>query len=273
MKIFKYSMILSSLCLLTSCSAENEMSEIKDIQDIRTIALREDGRYDVICKNSSIEIATVDEIRAGRVCGNSGPQSGSDAIRISDRGLLEYFHSNEWRGVCDDNFGVNEAQVACRQLGGDYISHQTGRSGSSSSFWLDNLSCQGDESRLDTCEHNAFGSEDCGSDEWVQLKCSGLVVDRSNIRLASGGLIEVLHNDEWRGVCDDSFDANDGMVACRQLGLNYVRHTSGMSGPSGAFWLDNLNCSGNENSLFECSANSIGSEDCGSDEWVRLICN
>ena len=47
------------------------------------------------------------------------------------------------------------------------------------------------------------------------------VAEAEKVRLVEGtpGLIEVLHNEEWRGVCDDYWDDADADVACRQLGF------------------------------------------------------
>ena len=43
---------------------------------------------------------------------NNGPNSKS--------GGLEMYHNDEWFGVCDTDFGLNEARVACRSLKTEY---------------------------------------------------------------------------------------------------------------------------------------------------------
>ncbi len=84
------------------------------------------------------------------------------------------------------------------------------------------------------------------------------------------GYLEVFHDNEWRGVCDDSFDEFDGRVACREMGMSYVSWTTVSGGSS--FWLDDLACSGQESSLATCPNSGWGTHNCGAGENVGLIC-
>lgn len=90
--------------------------------------------------------------------------------------------------------------------------------------------------------------------------------------LGPNRILQVFHNSEWLGVCDDSFDAQDGQVACRELGLSYSSFRTNISGESSRFWLDNLNCKGSESRLSDCSHAGWGQEDCNSTEHVSLTC-
>ena len=45
-----------------------------------------------------------------RLVGNSGQTGGSS-------GRLEVYYSGQWGTVCNDRFDINDARVACRQLG------------------------------------------------------------------------------------------------------------------------------------------------------------
>ena len=76
-------------------------------------------------------------------------------------------------------------------------------------------------------------------------------------------------------MCNDYWGGNDATVACKQLGyygyINYYINTYYGAG-SGSIWLDNLNCQGNENSLFSCPANAIGIHSCSHHEDVGVRC-
>ena len=62
---------------------------------------------------------------------------------------------------------------------------------------------------------------------------------------------------DWGTVCDDHWDNADAQTTCRQLGyistVGAIAHSSASFGQGiGKILLDDLKCSGTENSLFEC---------------------
>ena len=88
------------------------------------------------------------------------------------------------------------------------------------------------------------------------------------------GRVEVCHNNAWGTVCDDFWNRNDGMVACRQLGLRFV-NTVGeafFGRGTGPIWLDDLICAGSESRLIDCAHNGFGLHNCGHSEDAGLLC-
>ena len=83
------------------------------------------------------------------------------------------------------------------------------------------------------------------------------------------------YNDEWGTVCDDGWDFDDAEVVCRQLGYGppiAARNESYYGQGSGQIWLDNLNCSGDESIIEECSHAGWGMRDCKHDEDAGIQC-
>ncbi|XP_072048762.1 uncharacterized protein [Amphiura filiformis] len=194
-------------------------------------------------------------------------------------GRLEVYYNGQWGTVCDDIFDQTDkgATVACRQLGflsGIVMAAGTFEIGSGP-IWLDDVSCTGTEGTLVECNHNAWGSHNCGHSEDVGVVCS------IGIRLVGGsssaGRLEIYHDGQWGTVCDDSFDLNNNgaTVACRQLGFTSgTVVSSGTYGSgSGQIWLDDVSCSGTERSLTECTHNTWGDNNCGHHEDAGVICS
>ena len=91
------------------------------------------------------------------------------------------------------------------------------------------------------------------------------------------GRLEVCNDNQWGTVCDDIFGVPDATVACRQLGFTpagslVLRNTRTPDG-RGKIWLDNVQCVGNETSIFNCPANNLGSHNCRHSEDVGVTCN
>ena len=100
------------------------------------------------------------------------------------------------------------------------------------------------------------------------------------VRLVGGsdnatGRVEVYYNNRWGTVCDDYWSISDARVVCRQLGfrdaLNAYRNAHYGRG-TGPIFFDNVNCFGNESSLFSCRHSGLGNHNCGHSEDASVRC-
>ena len=93
-----------------------------------------------------------------------------------------------------------------------------------------------------------------------------------------GGRLEFYsdHFNEWGTVCGGIWNSSDAAVACRQLG--FVGVSDGNSSRFGAgtssqrIWLYNVECSGSESRLIDCSNVAIGFDLCSHNEAVGIVC-
>ena len=86
----------------------------------------------------------------------------------------------------------------------------------------------------------------------------------------STGRVEVLHNGKWGTVCDDRFDHHDATVVCRMLG--YIKGLTHIVSPGeGDIWLDDLECKGDEMSIFDCPRAT--EHNCGHAEDIGVSCS
>lgn len=101
-----------------------------------------------------------------RLVGGTGPCQGR----------VEILHGGLWGTVCDDDWGLPDAAVVCRQLGcgaalaattNAFFGYGTGH------ILLDNVHCEGGEPRLAACLSLGWGVHNCGHHEDAGALCAG----------------------------------------------------------------------------------------------------
>ncbi|KAK2117291.1 Scavenger receptor cysteine-rich domain-containing group B protein [Saguinus oedipus] len=92
------------------------------------------------------------------------------------QGRVEILHGGLWGTVCDDDWGLPDAAVVCRQLGcgaamaattNAFFGYGTGH------ILLDNVHCEGSEPHLAACQSLGWGVHNCGHHEDAGALCTG----------------------------------------------------------------------------------------------------
>jgi len=90
------------------------------------------------------------------------------------------------------------------------------------------------------------------------------------------GLVQVYYNKTWGWVCADKWDKQNADVACRMMGfpgsLSSFSDKEKTKKTSLRVWLNNMQCFGNESSLFSCINSGFGDHDCDSRGIAGAIC-
>ncbi|XP_072169528.1 scavenger receptor cysteine-rich domain-containing protein DMBT1-like [Diadema setosum] len=226
---------------------------------------------------------------AGVVCLNISVQT--TPVRLVDgeslnEGRVELYYDGDWSTVCDDNWGIRDAQVVCAMLG--YLGARRATLGAefgpgTGLILLDDVNCDGDEIHLLQCPHNGLGTHNCGHHEDAGVVC--LNVTAANVhevlRLVGGnepneGRVELHFDGSWSTICDDDWDMFDANVVCSMLGYLRASRASSQAefGPgTGPILLDDLMCRGSEISIFACPHGGIGVHNCGHHEDAGVVCS
>ncbi|XP_007502896.1 scavenger receptor cysteine-rich type 1 protein M130 [Monodelphis domestica] len=197
-------------------------------------------------------------------------------------GRVEVRVQNQWGTVCDDNWDKNAGAVVCRQAGCPSTMMaliSINASYDIENIWLDEVSCNGNESSLWDCKHRGWKNHDCGHNEDVGMMC----IDSSalELRLLGGssqcaGIVEVRVHEEAGVVCRSSWSLKEATMVCRQLGCGVavsipMEHSFGDI--SKHVWIKGTKCFGKEESFWDCGNWEWGKSFCHEDEKAAVICS
>ncbi|MCY4388890.1 MAG: leucine-rich repeat domain-containing protein [Desulfurellaceae bacterium] len=147
------------------------LSAVDDIykEDAETIAITAHGSRTL--GQATVTISASDPTGSTLSEGDLRLQGGTALA-----GRLEVHHAGQWGTVCHESFRLPQenthhvAEVACRQLGYTGGTAYTA-GGGSGRIWLDSVECEGDEARLDACDHDGWGVHDCSHAEDLGVSC------------------------------------------------------------------------------------------------------
>lgn len=197
--------------------------------------------------------------------------------KIGKEGRVEVY-VNHWGTVCNTNWGQNEAQVVCENLGyGRFnaVPRQSAFFGEGiGDFVLHNVRCSGRETDLINCQHEVIASTNCSHDNDAGVSC--LPVRLFGGRNDMEGRVEIFMQNEWGTICDTLWDSKDGSVVCRSLGYEGFTgvplYNSFYGKGSGRIWLQNSSCNGDETSIQNCIKSGIGVHQCNHSNDAGVKC-
>ncbi|XP_041453758.1 lysyl oxidase homolog 2-like [Lytechinus variegatus] len=236
-------------------------------------------------------------------------------------GKVEVFHRGTWKPICNDQWGITEAQVVCRELGlGTVksldvgITDIEGKGGSC----LTDIHCRGNESSIFDCLGSTLGEDMCNSSRLAEVRCSvgvrlvggeshhegqvqvfyqsrwiptcgnrwnsfniHVICRNAALSLVGGGnmfegKILYYHYEQWRSVCSEKWNMPNADIFCRSLGYGnaqsiIVSNTENKTHDD--VTLDNVYCTGTEDSFFDCPGVGDGSLECNRTGDPRVVCS
>ncbi|XP_049333196.1 scavenger receptor cysteine-rich type 1 protein M130-like isoform X18 [Astyanax mexicanus] len=219
---------------------------------------------------------------------SSSLASHEGGVRLSGgmecEGEVEVFFRQDWRRVLLDSWSESEASVVCRQLGCGSVLNTSSSSSSSPehSLCVTGFNCSGSEAHLRNCSSSQ--AVNCSSTVQLYITCSGTSnTVHSSIRLVGSGgdcagRLEVFHSGSWGTVSDELWDIEDAQVVCRQLQCGValsapVPVPARFGSGTGPIWLNEVECEGNEASLWNCRYQLCGEDECGHKDDVGVVCS
>uniref|UniRef100_A0A671K3D7 Lysyl oxidase homolog n=1 Tax=Sinocyclocheilus anshuiensis TaxID=1608454 RepID=A0A671K3D7_9TELE len=208
----------------------------------------------VVCKDERLpgfadsNIIEVNENRMENI--RLRPLSGAHAGRMPvTEGVIEVKFKEGWGHICNTGWTTKNSRVVCGMMG--FPSQRTVGKKPSRTPAL-----------------------------WLPVTMLLLIL-QSQVRLKGGaktgeGRVEVLKGSEWGTVCDDHWNLQSASVVCREVGFGTAKEAltgARMGQGMGPIYMNEVQCRGDEKSLWDCPHKSITAEDCKHMEDASVICN
>ncbi|XP_077024322.1 antigen WC1.1-like [Tamandua tetradactyla] len=194
-------------------------------------------------------------------------------------GRVEVFHRGSWGTICDDEWGLSDAHVVCRQLDcGEAVSAlDSARFGAGSGpIWLDELNCTGKESHVWKCPSQGWGQHDCRHKEDAGVICSEFLALRLVSDKDCAGWLEVFYNGTWGSVCRSPMESTTLAVICRQLGCGEsgdLNVSVSIRTASQPHWVDGIRCRKSDTTLWQCVSDAWDNNSCSLKEAAYIVCS
>ncbi|KAI4893693.1 hypothetical protein NFI96_000592 [Prochilodus magdalenae] len=245
--------------------------------------------------DSNIIEMQVDENRMEEI--HLRPLSAAHGARLPvTEGVVEVKYKEGWGQICNIGWTAKNSRVICGMLG--FPSERiTGKRPHShhSLYKIHSVACTGNEAHLSACtmEFTKNNSAPCFGGGPVVVSCvpgpqfsqgrgrKNKLRHVSKLRLKGGarageGRVEVLKGSEWGTVCDDLWNLQSASVVCRELGFGTAKEAltgARMGQGMGPIYMNEVQCRGDEKSLWKCPHKSITAADCKHMEDVSVRCN
>uniref|UniRef100_A0A8C1SZY3 Lysyl oxidase homolog n=1 Tax=Cyprinus carpio TaxID=7962 RepID=A0A8C1SZY3_CYPCA len=226
------------------------------------------------------------------------PLSGAHVGRMPvTEGVIEVKFKEGWGHICNTGWTTKNSRVVCGMMG--FPSQRTmGKKPSSlqTVYRIHSVACTGNEAHLSACSmefSKANSSASCPDGGAAVVSCvPGPLFTQgrarrfklnpmSQVRLKGGaktgeGRVEVLKESEWGTVCDDHWNLQSASVVCRELGFGTAKEAltgAKMGQGMGPIYMNEVQCRGDEKSLWDCPHKNITAKDCKHMEDASVICN
>ncbi|XP_019858318.1 PREDICTED: deleted in malignant brain tumors 1 protein-like, partial [Amphimedon queenslandica] len=201
-------------------------------------------------------------------------------------GKVQICLNKVWGAFCyRDNYNYDvDANIICRDLGYNTGNGMTYLAESSSVdvLLVADMSCSQSATSIKQCSLTHYTKlSRCDARHTAAVRCHNCT--EGSVRLIPYdsysediGRVEVCVDGTWGSICYHHFTDNDAQVVCRQLGytalgsisMGRLRYDSDIP-----LHIVNLNCTGNEESIWDCPSSTQGQKSCSIYSDVSVACH